>query len=185
MYELANKTFDVDETNKNVIWKLCLYFTGESGSGLDLNKGIYLYGPIGCGKTELMKWFKHNQTNSFVIFDVRQISDQYKKEGSDGIYRYKGMIESAWMPFGQSLVGICFDDLGTEVDSKHYGNEANVMADVFLSRYQNKNLHSKTHFTTNLNASMLKERYGDRVASRLREMVNIVEFPDVAIDRRK
>ncbi|NEW80482.1 MAG: ATPase, partial [Gelidibacter sp.] len=37
-------------------------------------------------------------------------------------------------------------------------------------------IHSKTHITTNLNAEELETRYGSRVRSRLREMLNVVAF---------
>jgi DNA replication protein DnaC len=88
--------------------------------------------------------------------------------------------------FGQTKLGICFDDFGTEVDKKHYGNEANVMTEIILARFMShENLMAKTHFTTNINSDIIEERYGIRVRSRLREMVNLVEFPDNSIDRRK
>lgn len=187
LYKKAAKTFVIDETNKNVFGSLCLYFTGDARSKLDLTKGIFLYGPVGCGKTEIMKWFRHNPTNSYSMFDAIEVAAQFTKYGHDSIFRYKNLIESSdtFKTFGQTHVGVCFDDLGTEVDKKHYGNESNVFADIFLTRYRNKDLHCKTHFTTNLNTNDIEERYGLRVRSRMREMVNLLEFPDDAPDRRK
>jgi hypothetical protein len=42
-----------------------------------------------------------------------------------------------------------------------------------------------THITTNLNATEIEKQYGVRVRSRLREMMNVVSFPDEAPDKRR
>ena len=180
--------FVVDEKNKQIIWDLCRYFSGDPRGAYDLRKGIMLYGPVGCYKTSLMKFFANNQSNSFVIYPVNDISAQFAKEGHDAILKYKSMIASTdtFRTFGQKEIGICFDDFGTEVDKKHYGNESNVMTEIILSRHMNHyKLIGKTHFTTNISADGICERYGERVKSRLREMVNLVAFPDDSQDRRK
>lgn len=147
-----------------------------------------LYGPVGCYKTSLMNFFKNNQSNSYVIYSVNDISAQFSKEGHDALLRYKGTIDSTdtFRTFGQKDLGICFDDFGTEREKKHFGNDNNVMEEIILSRFMShKDLLSKTHFTTNINTDVILERYGDRVKSRLRQMVNLVAFPDNSPDRRK
>jgi DNA replication protein DnaC len=180
------KMHTLDNTNKDVVWELCLYFTGDDRTKLNPYKGIYLYGPIGCGKTSLMQFFRHNQANSFAVFSVQEIAGEFSKHGHDAILRFKKSIPSSdyFKTYGQTEIGACFDDLGTEVDKKHFGNEANVMSEIILCRYGFKGLHSKTHFTANLNSNDIEERYGPRVRSRLREMANIVSFMDEAPDRR-
>lgn len=190
--ELYQKVHDagfiVDETNKQIIWDLCRYFAGDPTSKFSLRKGIMLYGPVGCYKTSLMKFFRHNQSNSFCLFPVNDISAEFSKSGHDVINRYKNLIPSSdvYQTFGQTEIGVCFDDFGTEVDKKHYGNEANVMAEIILCRHTNHHkLFGKTHITTNLTAADIEERYGIRVKSRLREMVTLVAFPDNSPDRRK
>jgi len=42
-----------------------------------------------------------------------------------------------------------------------------------------------THITTNLNAEEIEDRYGNRVRSRLREMVNVIGFDKNTKDKRK
>jgi hypothetical protein len=180
--------FEMDAYNKQIIWNLCRYFAGDPNGPYNLRKGIMLYGPVGCYKTSLMRFFKKNQSNGFVVFHVNDISMKFTKEGHEAIQRYKGFIETADVKenFGQKQLGICFDDFGTEVDKKFYGNESNVMAEIILCRHMDhERLMSKTHFTTNLSADAIQERYGERVKSRLREMVNLVAFPDDTPDRRK
>jgi DNA replication protein DnaC len=77
----------------------------------------------------------------------------------------------------EEYTGICFDDLGTEDTEKaHYGNRTNVMEKIILNRYDHCR-NKLTHFTTNLTAEQIKETYGLRVTDRLREMVNVLDFP--------
>jgi hypothetical protein len=180
--------FIVDEFNKQIIWNMCRYFAGDPNGPLNLRKGLLLYGPVGCYKTALMKFFQANQSNSFVLYPVSDVSHNYAKEGHDGILKYKGLIPSTdtFRTFGQTELGICFDDFGTDnQNEKHYGNESNVMAEIILARHMSHyNLIGKTHLTTNINTDEILKRYGDRVKSRLREMVNLVDFPDDTPDRR-
>lgn len=60
--------------------------------------------------------------------------------------------------FQSKLTGYCFDDLGTEQQIKHFGNDCNVMAEILISRYEhfveNKSI---THITTNLSATEIEK----------------------------
>lgn len=88
--------------------------------------------------------------------------------------------------YGNSDTIYCFDDLGIEQNMKHFGNESNVMAEILLSRYDLLRYRGIiTHATTNLNANELEKLYGNRVRSRLREMFNLITFPENAEDLRK
>ncbi len=183
----TNAKLEIDEFNEGIIKELCLYFTGDKRTKLDLNKGIFLYGGVGCGKTTLMSFFRNNQANSYALISSRQISYEFAKHGHEAIFRYKGLLATSdiYKTFGQGSIGVCFDDLGTEVDKKHYGNESNVMAEILLNRYDIKDLKGKTHITTNLNQDQIEERYGIRVRSRMREMFNVLIFDTKSPDRRK
>ena len=64
------------------------------------------------------------------------------------------------------------------------------MGEILLSRYDLLNhlepgKRVKTHITTNLNAEELEKRYGTRVRSRLREMMNVIAFDNNSIDKRQ
>ena len=68
---------------------------------------------------------------------------------------------------------------------KHYGTDCNVMAEILLSRYDLFISHNMlTHITTNLSASEIEEVYGQRVRSRLREIINLVSFSEKTDDKR-
>ena len=56
--ELFGQLFQLLEEENYVIYKLIAYFLKDTEAflryGVDINKGILLAGPIGCGKTALM-----------------------------------------------------------------------------------------------------------------------------------
>jgi len=180
--------FILDSYSEPVFDKLAKYFTKDKDSELNPDKGIMLAGPVGCGKTEIMDFFKYNFHDSFIVVSCRDLTYSYSKLGDEAIKRYNGLIPfvDVHLTYGQNKVGVCFDDMGTEDDRKNYGNESNVMADVMLNRYDNKrNLIRKTHITTNLTTDEMEQRYGSRVRSRMREMFNLVVFDPIAKDRRR
>lgn len=187
MSQQLGENFIVDKYNETIIKNLCCYFTADQRSPYDLQKGIMLIGPIGCGKTTTMQFFRHNQSNSFIINSARQIASDYQKHGADAIYRLNKLVLTSdeTKTFGQKEIGICFDDLGTEVDKKFFGNESNVLAEILLNRYDQPALKAKTHITTNLVSEEIGERYGDRVRSRCREMFTQIFFDIESPDRRK
>jgi hypothetical protein len=59
------------------------------------------------------------------------------------------------------------------------------MAEIMLSRYDifiSKKI--QTHITTNLSASEIETAYGNRVRSRLRNMINLIAFDKNTKDKR-
>ena len=158
---------------------LSFYFTNDMGfekAGYKLNKGLMLCGNVGCGKTSIMRMFNLNPKASYVILSCRKIASDYTEQGENVLYAYSGeyypiMIEN---PFKAEGWAICFDDLGTEENKKHFGNQVNVMENIILNRYDNETTKRKTHITTNLDTNQIEEIYGSRVRSRMREMFNVI-----------
>ena len=151
---------------------------------LDLQKGILLSGPVGCGKTtlmSLMKYIVQQPEHKFITKSCRDISFEFIEDGFSVIHKYSK----------RSIVPVlakkyCFDDLGAENSLKYYGNECNVMAEILLTRYDlfiAQNL--MTHVTTNLSASEIEEAYGNRIRSRMREMFNLIAFDNNSEDKRQ
>jgi hypothetical protein len=59
------------------------------------------------------------------------------------------------------------------------------MAEIILSRYDifiSKQVI--THITSNLSATEIEAVYGNRVRSRLREMLNLIAYDDGSVDKR-
>ena len=183
--ELYGNHFKILESDYPIIYKLIAYFLKDEVTcyqyNIDLNKGILLSGPVGSGKTTLMNLMKTltSTEHKFYIKPCRDISFEFIQDGYEIIQKYsKGKL----YPDPKT---ICFDDLGTEKNLKYYGNECNVMAEIILSRYDifiSKKIY--THITTNLSASEIETAYGNRVRSRLRNMLNLIAFDKSTKDKR-
>ena len=185
--ELYGNHFKIYETDYPIVYKLIAYFLRDEATcfqyGINLNKGILLSGPIGCGKTTLMNVMKYlaQTENKFSVKPCRDISFEFIQDGYQIIHKY-----SIGKLYESSSRNICFDDLGTENNLKYFGNECNIMAEILLSRYDlfiSKKL--QTHITTNLSASEIEQQYGNRVRSRMRELCNLIAFDNVTKDKRQ
>jgi len=184
--ELYGNHFKILETDHPIIYKLIAYFLKDEQTcfqlNINLHKGIMLSGPVGCGKTSLMNIMKHLAPieNKFSVKPCRDISFEFIQDGYQIIHKY-----SKGRQYQSEAKTICFDDLGTENNLKYFGNECNVMAEILLSRYDlftTKKI--QTHITTNLSASEIEQTYGNRVRSRMRQMLNLIAFEKNSKDKR-
>jgi energy-coupling factor transporter ATP-binding protein EcfA2 len=184
--ELFGDHFAIQEDDHEIIFKLLVYFFQDKKNAEDLNlslkKGILLSGPVGCGKTSLMKLFRmfSPQEYRYGIKPCRDISFEFMQEGYPVILKYSSLAFVHDKPRTH-----CFDDLGTESSLKYFGNDCNVMAEILLSRYD-LFMHRRmiTHITTNLTSNEIEAMYGTRVRSRMREMFNLVTFHTATRDKR-
>lgn len=188
--ELYGDHFKILETDYPIIYKLIAYFLKDEQTcfqyGINLNKGILLSGPVGCGKTSLMTIMKHltKTEHKFSVKPCRDISFEFIQDGYEVIHKYSKDLRIKGGQ--QAALKYCFDDLGVEQNLKYFGNECNVMAEILLSRYDiftTKKI--QTHITTNLSASEIETHYGNRVRSRLRELCNLIAYDRHATDKRK
>ncbi|GHA25005.1 MULTISPECIES: ATPase [Flavobacteriaceae] len=179
---LFGEKFKIYAEDRDIILKLSSYFIKDKKScqksGIDVEKGILLSGPVGCGKTTLMKLLRHlvPLQKPYEMIPCRNVTFSFNHLG------YKTIEDYGNTKF------YCFDDLGVEPPGRFYGKDCNVMGEVLLSRHElflQTNQKVKTHATTNLNAEELEDRYGTRVRSRMRELFNLVAFEEGAIDKRK
>lgn len=178
--------FRIHSTDLPIIYRLVVYMIRDEKAALDekldLNKGLLVTGPIGCGKTSLMHLVKAFAPPSsfYKIKTCREISFEFAKYGYEPLSRYtQKQAQQSRLP------AYCFDDLGAEQQIKHYGNECNVMAEILLSRYEQfVENRSVTHLTTNLSASEIELLYGNRVRSRMRQMFNLISFDKNSNDKR-
>jgi energy-coupling factor transporter ATP-binding protein EcfA2 len=195
---LFGKNFKIYKEDEPLLFKLCCYFIQDHYScaqmGIDTNKGILLSGPVGCGKTSLMKLLPHlapHKTN-YEMVPARNIVFNFNASGFEILEKYN------------QTKNYCFDDLGVEPTGCHYTKECNVMGEILLSRYDlfchpedviqslskydlgshQTKFRVKTHITTNLNSLELENKYGNRVRSRLRSMFNLISFDKNSKDKR-
>lgn len=181
---LFGKNFKLYEEDEILLFKLCIYFIKDydycKKLNIDPNKGILLSGPVGCGKTSLMKLLQHivPHRRSYELIPVRNIVFSFNNNGYAVIEHYG------------SANYYCFDGLGIEPIGRHFGKDCNVMGEILLSRYDffchpMPVQRVKTHAITHLKAEALKDHYGNQVYSRIRELFNWIAFDDTTKDKRK
>lgn len=181
-----NPEYIIDSVSEEVIKSISMYFTMDEGflkdESLSFNKGILLMGRVGCGKTVLFKGlailmglfdykdYYGQQNIRFTTLNSYSFTEGFAKKGFDifdeGLFRNGNMVR-----FIHSRLLI--DDIGAENISSHYGTVTNVIGEVFLRRYDSMAL---TFATTNLDPKGLKAFYGDRVYSRMVEMMNFLIY---------
>ena len=111
--------------------------------------GLLLSGKAGCGKTMLMRLLMENREEMQHVEDILDW-------GSSGL--------SDWYSFRDGR-GVCIDDLGAERVVSEFGNKDDLLKLVIGHRAERQN--GRTHITTNLSASEIATRYGDRVLDRI------------------
>lgn len=177
--QLANqltKNYILSEKQKPIISKLFDYFNGTGE--LDQNKGILLYGGIGCGKSTIMRIFEiltEHTPKQFEIYSEREICGLFAENGIKGlnpVLKNKQINQYDVVNCEPQI--ICIDDVGLEIKTtKYYGTETNVIHDVLSDRYD---MNVITHGTTNVITTMTKA-YGERLTDRFKEMFNFVFLP--------
>lgn len=184
--------FEPTSFQRPIIKALALYFTGRpqfemldtkeyntTNLVFSLNKGIWLWGNPGVGKTLIMEMFNRNKRICYDVVQCPKIAYQYVKAGDqilENLISESEVIAPDASTFFQSVKGYCYNDLGTEnMSANHYGNPINVMEYIMLQTYERKVPYWQRHVTTNLTFDQVKESYGVRVLDRIKECFNILE----------
>lgn len=168
-----NRQFIIDNDNHDVIRQMWLWIVGSRECKWDLNKGIYLGGKIGCGKTILMNAFC--DVLSFV--SRKHITRIAAKDLYDYL-RQNG-------PKSLSQCPLFIDELGREaVEVSDFGNRVRPFADIMEQRYETGTL---TLITSNFAISTLakevddsgrrQQGYGEYISERVQETTNMVVLP--------
>lgn len=138
---------------------------------------LLMMGTPGTGKTtylnairRIAQFCNKDEIGSIIAVKASDIGGTMKNDGE----RYDKMKNSTIL---------LIDDIGFGGEAEvvnNYGVKAMPVNDILESRYDSMKL---TVMTTNLNGEQLKERYGERIFSRMCELCEVVNF--TGIDYRK
>ena len=172
--------FIVDDRNRKTLAALYDYVWKKSDI-LDPSKGLLLWGPIGTGKSTLLKGLQRyyakinrycygcNKSElGFKLTSAVEISLLYTKSGMDGISK---LIDR------ENMGNLAIDEIGKEPqDSKHFGTSINVIQTLLQLRYEVRQEYV-THGTTNLDPNTdFIDVYDSYIADRAKEMFNIIHI---------
>lgn len=164
--EYRHRRFIADVETKANIEHIAKFLTSDNAKF-----GIMLCGVPGNGKTTLLYAFQAatNWLNDIGHFKVRKgIRIIDAKEIAQLAKDYASFCNLRNMPM------IAIEDMGREpTEVLDYGNVMNPVIDLIEYRY---NLQLFTFITTNLTKSQIREKYGNRIADRFNEMLEVIIF---------
>lgn len=135
--------------------------------------GMLLCGGCGNGKSTLMKALQ--QSINFLHIQNQLTGTEYSMRIVDAktITYFCKTNYKQWEILANSEM-LAIDDLGVEaVDVLDYGNIISPVVDLLIRRYEGQLF---TIITTNLTPPEISKRYGERIADRLREMMERIVF---------
>lgn len=167
--------------NRQILNELYNYAHGIGS--LNPQKGLWIFGEIGTGKTTLIKIlaeYQRTMGRGFKCVNCSTIASQYASQGIESLdeHTFSDVNQKAFDAKGNQVneksVEKAFDELGREtVPARYFGNELNVMQYIFQLRY---NLKLKTHATSNLKPDSIIGLYGEHIYDRAIEMFNFIEL---------
>lgn len=165
--EYRKRRYIDDERIRENIHKVAEFLTDNNSKF-----GMMFCGTCGNGKTTLL-YALRSATN--YLNDCRHFEDSHTgiriydaKDISQIAKNYDNFKEVRKTPI------IALEDIGREpAEVLDYGNVLNPIIDLLEFRY---NEQLPTFITTNLTAKEIREKYGNRIADRFNEMIEVLIF---------
>lgn len=172
-----NRVYDTRKEQQEAIYKVAEWMaTSKSHFGLVLN------GITGNGKTTLVKAMQS-------FFNICKFKDPLCQEEavfythasitvltSKELYHLFSSNRKRFDRCMNTFI-LAVDDLGTEESEFcQYGNRYKPLEELLSYRYERM---LPTIVTTNLGGKAIREKYGDRLADRFNEMMQVVTMPDI------
>lgn len=166
--EFRHRTFCENDDVKAQLHQMARWLTSDSSKF-----GMLLCGECGNGKSTLLKAFQ--QLLNYLAIPIPDGHGNYGIQITDAKYvaHLARTDYSAFLRLShKDMLGI--DDLGIEPQEvMDFGNVVAPVIDLLTKRYDEQLF---TIITTNLTPKQIRDRYGDRIADRLNEMVEKIVF---------
>lgn len=158
---LTQNKYVVDESNKETVIEVLKWLIMDESFKGDLHRGIWIIGEKGTGKSLTMEIFIEMLRHANKIV-ANYTSLQIVRIFEEGLPKDRLFVSPLYI-----------DDLGTEQpEVKVFGTPVMPVYEVLNERYASKRF--MTFVTSNLDPGQIKERYGDRISDRIREMFNVM-----------
>lgn len=134
--------------------------------------GLLICGVPGNGKTTLMR----SVASLINVFDIKDSYDERLYVRFVSAKEIVRMAKENYIGFKKLCMApaLAIDDFGEEpVEVLDYGNVLNPVIDLLSIRYDQQLL---TLITTNTANDKIRENYGDRIADRFNEMMQVIIF---------
>lgn len=161
-----------DEKEAEIINGLICYFLNDPAGKLPLHKGLFIYGAVGTGKTEIMqvfeKWTQEQDfKKQFIFTSMSQIYTRAK-------------TESDFDPVTPNLsFDRCFDEFGRYTGNVvNFGNPLDINEAIIEQRYARFQRYGQlTHFIANVQPNDLKGMFSPMINDRIGSMCASVFLP--------
>lgn len=165
--------------NKKILLTLFGYFCGDENFNkhgivkgkASLEKGLYIYGSVGTGKTTFFELLK--KTGKSLHEKGFQTDLTFRNISCGNFVQQFMSMQKHQMQFDINAYyknRLYIDDLGVE---QLCFNSYELIGDILFERYRNS---ARTWITTNLNFNQFAERYGKRLEDRFQKMFNVIEW---------
>lgn len=161
---------ELDETPGNLpaIKALCFFISRDNRFATELKfdrlKGLLIRGNSGTGKTHLVRCCESNALNPILYLSMLEVTEKVKEDG-------KYTINAN----GQSIIFL--DDVGFHDEKVNHFGTINLWFKNYIGTvYARTKCFNHLIITTNLNFKGIEDIYGYPVASRMREMFNVVDL---------
>jgi len=173
-HQLKGRKAEFTKDQSLIIKNALKYFVNDESSIYDLNKGLYVFGDYGRGKTlmnkclfTLCKYIERDNIQSlYKFYEYEQLVHDAKDTGSSTFIRKLGK-------------NVFIDDIGYQGQSmiNIYGNKEDFVTSIIKVRHSRfmRGGH-KTYFTSNLTIDQIKEYHSEGTSGRIEEMCNVIFF---------
>ena len=164
--EFRHRVFNADERTKENCRRLAAYLTSDNAKF-----GVMLCGICGNGKTTMLYAFQS-------VLNMLSDCGAFEERKGIRVIDAKEIAAYAKEPRAfhdlRSIEMLAIEDMGREAtEVLDFGNSLNPVIDLLEYRY---NQQLFTFITTNLKADEIREKYGDRIADRFNEMLEVIIF---------